>query len=280
MKSWPICICSDMPNQIKIPLWGNRLASEITKRDVVELINGIVDRGARRWSNISLTIIRKMFEFGVDQAFLSESPCETVKSQVKDKPGERNLDAAELKILWEGIADTNMSEVVRRALQTVILLGQRSNEILGMSWEEIQGHWWAIPAVRMKNKKEHRVYLPPLFFDLVGHPGTGLVFPSLNEGKVMHHNALSQATKRLLDRVNKDRKKKDLLPVESFSPRDLRRTMATQLAELGIDQFIIGKVLSHTEKSVTGRHYNKYHYDKEKEAAMRAWEARLREIVK
>ena len=60
---------------------------------------------------------------------------------------------------------------------------------------------------------------------------------------------------------------------------DLRRTFATKLAEIGVERFIIGRLLGHAEHDVTGKHYDKYEYGPQKKAAMERWGARLREIV-
>jgi integrase len=46
-----------------------------------------------------------------------------------------------------------------RALEFTIKCASRSAEVLGMTWSEIDGDKWIIPAGRMKNGKEHRVPL-------------------------------------------------------------------------------------------------------------------------
>jgi integrase len=73
--------------------------------------------------------------------------------------------------------------VVSRAFRFVILTALRKNEVLGLRWSDIAGDLLTIPAVRMKQGKEHRVPLSPAALAILeeqralGVPGD-LVFPS------------------------------------------------------------------------------------------------------
>lgn len=68
------------------------------------------------------------------------------------------------------------------------------------------------------------------------------------------------------------------LGVEFFTPHDLRRTVATRMAELGIMEEIIDRVLNHTRQGII-RTYNHYAYDKEIQAALQSWDKRLLKII-
>jgi integrase len=64
-----------------------------------------------------------------------------------------------------------------------------------------------------------------------------------------------------------------------FTPHDLRRTAATHLTKTcHVSQFVVGKILNHSEKSVTAV-YDRYTYDPEKKAALDKWERELRRIL-
>jgi integrase len=249
----------------------------ISKRDVVLMVEGIADRGAARWSTIVLTIARKMFGFAVDRGLLEVSPAEGVKSLAPDVKVKRWLSDAEIAAMWNYLPQSGMSEPVQRAIKAILVCGCRCSEVLGMDWAEVDGDWWTIPAERMKNGTEHRVYITPLLRSLFGPPGKrGLGFASPRSGNVMHHNSASQGLSRAIHKYNEQA---DIEPLEPFTPRDLRRTCATHLANLGISEHVIGKVLSHTDQSVTGI-YNRHAYDKEKRRALVIWARRLRQIVR
>lgn len=68
------------------------------------------------------------------------------------------------------------------------------------------------------------------------------------------------------------------LGMSAWTPHDLRRTVATGLARLGVDEFVIQRVLGHAYSSVTSI-YNRYAYLKEKRAALELWEHHLLEVV-
>ena len=57
----------------------------------------------------------------------------------------------------------------------------------------------------------------------------------------------------------------------SFNAHDLRRTAATRMADAGVSESVIGKVLNHSERSVTRRHYNRHAYRDEKRKALESW---------
>ena len=77
-----------------------------------------------------------------------------------------------------------------RALELVILTAARSGEIRGANWEEfdLETGTWAVPAERMKAKKEHRVPLSlkavALLKALPREENIGLVFPAPRGGQL------------------------------------------------------------------------------------------------
>jgi integrase len=64
-----------------------------------------------------------------------------------------------------------------------------------------------------------------------------------------------------------------------WSIHDLRRTVATDMARLGIASFIISRVFNHVVAGVTAKHYNHYDYLTEKRYALDTWAAYLSRLV-
>jgi integrase len=60
---------------------------------------------------------------------------------------------------------------------------------------------------------------------------------------------------------------------------DLRRTFASQMAELGFDRLTISKLLNHADPTITGAIYELSEHWEKKRVAMDAWSARLVEIT-
>jgi integrase len=89
------------------------------------------------------------------------------------------------------------------ALMLLILTGVRTSEALGASWDEFDGMaaLWAIPAERMKAKREHRVPLSnACLWHLLQQPrieGNPHVFPGGRAGKALSNMALLALLKRM-----------------------------------------------------------------------------------
>lgn len=280
-----------------IPLWGKRKARDITKRDVVLLLEGIVSRGSPVMANNTLEKVRKMFNFAVERDILEHTPCYGVKKPTKKEHRDRVLTHGEIQTLWNSIESAGISDEIRRALKLILVTAQRPGEVIGMHPSEIDGNWWTIPTSRAKNGRTHRVYLTQTALSLIGSQ-EGYIFPSpirdeiggRESEKPMDVNAVAHAVRRNLEwpmtdkdgnpQLADDGKQVTInrLSVDKFTPHDLRRTAATGIAALGFADEIIDAVLNHVKQGVVSI-YNRHGYDEEKQQALIAWETKLNSIV-
>ena len=129
-------------NNDVIPAWGNRKASDIKKRDVIILLESIVERGAPIQSNSVLEVARKMFNFAIERDMLEYSPFISVKALGPKVVRHRYLVEDEIKLLWGNLSKSGMSDEIRRALKLIIVTAQRPGEVIGMhSHFENMGVW-------------------------------------------------------------------------------------------------------------------------------------------
>jgi len=284
-----------------LPLWGARKAKDITKRDVVLLLEGIVKRGSPVMANNTLEKVRKMFNFAVERDILEHTPCYGVKKPTKKEHKDRVLTATEVNIVWNSIETAGISDEIRRVLKLILVTAQRPGEVVGMHSSEIDGHWWTIPADRAKNGKTHRVYLTDMALDLIGsltvtNDNTGEITPKgylfkmPHCDKPMESNAIAYAIRRNLAWELKDENGKMLfnedgtpvtqnrMMVAKFTPHDFRRTAATGMGELRFPDEVIDAVLNHVKKGVVAI-YNRHGYDLEKQQALETWERRLKSVI-
>ncbi len=63
-----------------------------------------------------------------------------------------------------------------------------------------------------------------------------------------------------------------------WTPHDLRRTLRTRLAEIGIDDVVAERVLGHKLQGIMAV-YNRHGYDTEKRQSLEHWAKKLRQIV-
>ena len=258
-----------------LPAWGKRKVKEITRRDVVILLDQVRDRGAPVTANRLLGRLTRLFNFACERGILEESPCARLK-KIEEQPRERVLSDRELAAFWQGLDDTGIHPGTALALRFILVTGQRPGEVSGMAWAEIDDNWWTIPAERAKNGREHRVPLTSLGRALLAQArelaaGSAYVFPSPRPNgrdKPLQVRSLSRAIDR----------KYELLGIAKFVPHDLRRSVRTRLAELGVDDIVAERILNHTLQGIA-RVYNRHDYDVEKRAALETWQRHLQQII-
>lgn len=282
-----------------IPVWGDRKARDIRKRDVIDLLDGIVKRGSPVMANNTFEKIRKMFNFALAKDILEFSPCFGVEKPTKKEHKERVLSDKEITIVWNALETAAMSDEIKRALKVILVTGQRPGEVIGMHSSEIEDDWWTVPPERAKNGKAHRVYLTPTAKELIGNID-GYIFESPRKqilpcgdkiSRPMDVNAIAYAVRRNFEKseegqgvvvaknlYQEEKRNMKKTVMDSWTPHDLRRTAATNMSALEFSDEIIDAVLNHVKKGVIAI-YNRYKYDKEKKAALEAWEMRLREIL-
>jgi integrase len=167
---------------------------------------------------------------------------------------------------------------IGRVIMLVLVTGQRPGEVTGMRWSEMDGSWWTIPKERArKNERENRVYLTYLARLLLPSrvAGEDFVFPAQGRGRGMGASGgMRPGTASRFISVDNN-----YFLLTRWTPHDLRRTMATELARLGCPDEVIDEVLNHKKKGIIGV-YNKYRYDVEKRFWLRKWSRRLIVLIK
>jgi len=276
-------------NKDVLPVWGDRKAKDIKKRDVMQLLESVLRRGPALCNNI-LKVTRKMFNFAVERDILEHTPFTGVKSPAPITHRDRTLSEIEIRALWTTeLPKASMAPATKAIIKLILLTGQRPGEVAGLHIREIEDNWWTIPAERAKNNTTHRVFLTKTALELIGAP-TGYVFPSPSGEGHIDENAVAYAIRRNL----KDYKPRRAIKGETihmvkvaeskkmalahFTPHDLRRTAATFLALLRYTDEVIDSVLGHKKTGVI-KVYNRHKYDNEKQLAMESWENKLLDIV-
>ena len=271
-------------NKDVLPLWGKRKARDITRRDVILLLDGIVERGAPIQANRTLAVIRKMFNFAISRDILDATPVAMVNAPAKEIQRDRVLTADEIKTFWQGLEGAPMSKGVQLALRLQLVTAQRKGEVIGANKSEfdLSEKVWTIPAERSKNGTAHRVPLSDFALQLIEEAleatgGSDWLFPSTH-GHQNHINpeAVSHALRNALRPSEKTGK--PAIVLENVTPHDLRRTAASNITALGINRLTVSKVLNHVETGVTAI-YDRYQYDTEKRHALEAWAAQLDSII-
>ncbi|OEU72715.1 MAG: hypothetical protein BA869_01490 [Desulfuromonadales bacterium C00003107] len=269
-----------------IPTWGRRRAKDIKRRDVIALLDRIVDRGSPNQANQVFKIVRRMFNFALERDLIEYTPCAGVKLPSQEVRKSRFFSEEEICTFWTELEGAGMSEPLKQTLRLILATGQRPGEVIGIHHREIEEDWWTIPAERAKNKREHRVFLSPLVKEIIATlPTSGYLFPSPRSKKPtvqkpIEVNALAHAVRRNSSWAQPGPQAGKLFfsIQEPWTPHDLRRSCATGLGRLGYTDELIGRVLNHTRAGVTAI-YNRHKYDAEIQQALESWGRKLECIV-
>ena len=258
------------------PTIGRHKAKDVTKKEVLLILDQVINRGSPIAANRTLAVIRRMFNFAVERDIISITPCYSIKALAKENRRDRLLSEEEIKIFWYALENTGMSEYTKLALKLQLVTGQRKGEIVSAEWDEfdLKKGCWTIPANKSKNNNNHLVPLSKLALELLEELKTlskdsKWLFPSPNGNSHIIPTAASHAVRKNI------KKFKDVKP---FTPHDLRRTAASHMTALGVSRLVVSKLLNHVENSVTAI-YDRHTYDKEKRAAVDVWATKLKNIL-
>lgn len=270
--------------------WSSKLIHEITKREVISMVDSIVDRGAPIAANRALAHTRRVFNWALARDLISVNPCTGVEKQ-SERTRDRVLSKAELADVWAVAGE--MGYPFGPLVQMLILTGQRLREVAEAQWSEfdLDGALWEIPPDRAKNDERHIVPLAPAVVELlkaqpkIGKPAK-FVFTTTIETPVSGFTRAKQKIDEELATLDVNRgREAGLLPAEiarrePWTFHDLRRTMASGMAELGVMFEVIERTLNHKGVSRAGVAgvYNRHSYIAEKRVALERWAATLREI--
>lgn len=243
---------------------GQRDIRKVERSDIIAILDDMVAKGHNAQANRFLAYVRRMFNWCVERGILNVSPANGIKAPCKEQPRERVLTDDEIARI---IPVCRQHGYPFGSLFHVILLtAQRRGEVSGMRWSEIDlvNRVWHLPSARTKNGKAHSVPLSDAVMDILTtiprFADSDLVFTTNGRTPV---SGWGKPVKRLSDEAK----------VQNWHIHDMRRTAASGMARLGIQPYVVEKILNHVTGQISGvaATYNRYGYDQEKRDALNKW---------
>jgi integrase len=255
--------------------WGERKIFDISKRDVIEVLDGIVDRGSPVTANRLRAHLNTLFNWAKGRDIVQANPLDGIKPPAPEKPRDRVLTDDEIRLFWKSC--DKLGQPFGPLFKLLLLTGQRRGEVGEMTEREIVGDVWTIPAGRSKNGDEHAITLPQAARAILEgveriKGRAGYLFTTTGDSPVSGFTRAKGRLDKLMAEIASEGQPE---PVEiaPFTLHDLRRTAATGMAGLGFPPHVVEAVLNHrsgTRRGVAGV-YNRFDYADEKRDALEAW---------
>ena len=222
-----------------LPLWRNRLLTEITPDDIRAHCAKIVERGAPATAVHVRDIIKQIYGFAILHGEKVGNPAGDVgpSSIASLAPRDRALSPAEIRIMLKLLEHVPTLPTIRLGMRLYLLTMVRKSELQDAVWDEVdfENAVWTIPKERMKRSKALNVYLSRQALDIMIALKTcagssRYLLPSRYEADA----PMSRATFNRITYAVVELAKKEGAPLEPFTVHDLRRTGSTLLNELGV----------------------------------------------
>ncbi len=265
---------------------GQIKAAAVAKRQLIDFLDSMVDRGAPVHANRVYALLKQLFDWGAAKDLIPSSPMAGIERPGGDEsPRKRVLTTDEINAFWIAISGADMAEPTKLALKLLLVTAQRRGEITFAKWSDfdLDAKLWTIPIELLKNShakrmkaEAHAVPLPPLALELLGQ-----LKAITGQGRYLlpaHADKKKDApySERVLSRAV--RKNADHFGIAHFTPHDLRRTAASFMTKIGVPRLHVEKVLNHTTGDIA-EVYDRHDYLPEKRVALERWSSRLSEII-
>jgi integrase len=246
----------------------------VDKKRIAGLLGKIAVECGAVSSNRMRSSLSAMFAWGMGEGLCEHNPViGTAKRDEKSR--ERVLSDSELRSLWNVLPDDDGGDIVR----LLILTGQREMEIGGLRWSEIDfdRELISLPGERTKNGKPHEIPMSaPVREILKSHPQNGRkpVFGKSEDGFVGYAKFKGRLDQAIATARG--------APIPHWTIHDIRRSVATGMAELGELPHVIEACLNHTsgQRGGIAGIYNRAQYRAEKAQALAKWATHVVALAK
>jgi integrase len=251
-----------------LPVIGSLKLTDVTRRRLSDLVHQKAVT-APVSANRLRSLIVHLFKCGVDWGLIETSPAASIPPVVQERSRETTLTDDQIAACWHEagkIGDVR----IRSIIQLLFLTGQRVSEVCGISRGELDPDMarWTLPADRAKNGRAHRLPLSRQAVSILraaeAESPTEYLFPAVSKRQpYVHQHSIGQAWRRICRKAG----------IEGVNPHDVRRTVATGMARLGVQPHVIEAVLNHVSGHRAGVAgvYQRYDYADEMLQALNLW---------
>src|SRR5262249_33791774 len=235
--------------------------AEISHPDIAARLSAITRGHSAHTAAAARRAVSAFFRWTMEEGWASANPVIGTRKPADPKPRDRTLSDSELVAIWNACGDDDFGRIVR----LLVLTGKRRTEVGGIALRELDldAGTWELPEERSKNHRAHAITLPPAALKIVRaaadlrfhmHDGRDHLFGARGAyGYAAWEHGKAALEQRLAG-----------AKIKPWQLRDVRRTVATGMADIGIEPHVIEACLNHYSghrRGVAGV-YNRSPYEK------------------
>jgi integrase len=260
------------------PAFGKRVPDEISRSEVREWAESL-GREKPVVANRAFSIMRRVYAWALGRDLVTGTPFVGIHKPAVETPRDRVLTPEEIVKVFGALRHER--PIIAALWELLFYTGVRPGTALGARWTDMKldRKVWEVPITkRARGNPEGagRPFVVPLSSQAIAvvqllkpfAAHSDFVFPGGSPRRA------SLDTERNLFSPQKSiQRLRERTGIKDFMMRDIRRTVATGLAELGTSPTVISKVLDHTlpgESTVTPI-YSRYAFLDEKREALDSW---------
>lgn len=248
--------------------FGATKLNDLTPQDLTRKLGKLTDRPSEH--SHAFAVLRSFIRWAYRAHYLDRNPMERMKAPDHGPTRERVLSPVELYRVWN--CSRNGTNAFHRIVALLCLLGQRRTLTAGLERAWLKDSLITVPGAYSKNDQEHVFPVGPIAIEILESlpviDDSLYFFPAARgEG---HFNGWSKA-KEAFDLESK---------TSGWTLHDLRRTLRTNWAAIGVSKSVAEKFLNHIsgENSGVNAIYDRHSYLPEMREAVAKWEQYLSQL--
>jgi integrase len=254
-----------------VPMHGRPIES-VTRREVADELNRISKENGKCTAKEARAALSACWTWALKEGIAGESNPVAFTNDPNPgaKPRERVLAPSEIRAIWRALPDLPFGQLVRLCFYTAC----RRSEIGDLEWSEVDfgKALLTIPGKKMKGRHEHRLPLVPEAIEILRamprFEGNPFVFGGRHGFTTFSY--FQTALTSCLAATGE--------VTEQWSLHDIRRTVRSELGDLGVEPWVGETILAHHRGGIEGV-YNQAKLEKQMRQALELWADRLRAIV-
>jgi integrase len=269
------------------PVFGSRDPGEISRGDVRKWAEQLAERKPVV-ANRAFSIMRRVYTWAIGRDLVASTPFVGIHKPAVETARDRVLTPDEIARVFSALRHER--PIIAALWELLFYTGVRPGTALNARWADVKfdRKTWEVPVTkRARGNPEGRgrPFVVPLSQQAVAvlellkpfSAHSAFVFP----GGSPRRSSLDTERNLFSPQKSTDRIRQRT-GIKDFMMRDIRRTVATGLAELGTTPNIISKILDHTlpgESPVTPI-YSRYAFLDEKRRALGSWGSHLEALIR